>query len=91
MLDGTRWIVPLVPALATAAVFACAKADQDPSLQGTASGLGSLIRAAMAEASVGDRLSSAALVGGALVVLWYLGHRFVAEVRWAFSASGAAT
>jgi hypothetical protein len=91
LLDATRWLVPLVPALATAAVFACAKADQDPALQTAASGLGSLIRAAMAEASAGDRLSSAALVGGALVVLWYLGHRFVAEIRWSLSASGSAT
>jgi len=91
VLDATRWLVPLVPALAAAAVFAGAKADQDPALQAASSGLGSLIRAAMAEISAGDRLSSAALVGGALVVLWYLGHRFVAEVRWSLSASGSAT
>ena len=91
VLDATRWLVPLVPALAAAAVFAGAKADQDPALQAASSGLGSLIRAAMAEVSAGDRLSSAALVGGALVVLWYLGHRFVAEVRWSLSASGTAT
>jgi hypothetical protein len=80
-LDATRWLVPLVPALAAAAVFAGAKADQDASQQGVASGLGALIRAAMREASVGDRLSSAALAAGALVVLWYLGHRLVCEVR----------
>ena len=91
VLDATRWLVPLVPALAAAAVFACAKADQDPALQAASSGLGSLIRAAMSEVSAGDRLSSAALVGGALVVLWYLGHRFVAEVRWSLSASGSTT
>jgi hypothetical protein len=91
VLDATRWLVPLVPALAAAAVFAGAKADQDPALHAASSGLGSLIRAAMAEMSAGDRLSSAALVGGALVVLWYLGHRFVAEVRWSLSASGSAT
>ena len=90
VLEATGWLVPLVPALAAAAVFACAKADQDPSLQAAASGLGSLIRAAMREASVGERLSSAALVGGALVVLWALGHRFVAEVRACLSAVGAA-
>jgi hypothetical protein len=90
ILDATRWLVPLVPALAAAAVFACAKADQDPALQSASSGLGSLIRAAMAEMSAGDRLSSAALVGGSLVVLWYLGHRFVAEVRWSLSAAESA-
>jgi hypothetical protein len=89
-LDATQWLVPLVPALAAAAVFACAKADQDPSIQGISSGLGSLIRAAMREASVGERLSSAALVGGALVVLWALGHRFVAEVRESLGSVGSA-
>src|ERR1700737_2540502 len=89
-LDATQWLVPLVPALAAAAVFACAKADQDPSIQGISSGLGSLIRAAMREVSVGERLSSAALVGGALVVLWALGHRFVAEVRASLGSVGSA-
>ena len=89
-LDATQWLVPLVPALAAAAVFACAKADQDPSIQGISSGLGSLIRAAMREASVGERLSSAALVGGALLVLWALGHRFVTEVRVSLGSVGSA-
>ena len=89
-LDATQWLIPLVPALAAAAVFACAKADQDPSVQGISSGLGSLIRATMREASVGERLSSAALVGGALVVLWALGHRFVAEVRASLGSIGSA-
>src|SRR5205823_4376049 len=90
LLDATQWLIPLVPALAAAAVFVCAKADQDPSVTGASSGLGALIRAAMREASAGERLSSAALVGGALVVLWVLGHRFVAEVRASFSAVGSA-
>jgi hypothetical protein len=88
-LEATRWLVPLLPALAAAAVFACAKADQDPAVRGEASGLGALIRAAMQEVSAGERLSSAALVGGALVVLWYLGHRFVAEVRASLRAEGS--
>ncbi|HTO98534.1 MAG TPA: hypothetical protein VMK66_15905 [Myxococcales bacterium] len=88
-LLATRWLVPLLPALAAAAVFACAKADQDPSAR-AASGLGGLIRAAMREVSVAERLSSAALVGGALVVLWYLGHRFVAEVRASLRAAEGA-
>jgi len=88
-LDASQWLIPLVPALAAAAVFACAKADQDPSVVAAASGLGSLIRSAMREASVGERLSSAALVGGALVVLWVLGHRFVVEVRASLSAIGS--
>jgi hypothetical protein len=88
-LEATRWLVPLVPALAAAAVFACAKADQDPGSR-AASGIGGLIRAAMQEASVAERLSSAALVGGALVVLWYLGHRFVAEVRASLRAAEGA-
>jgi hypothetical protein len=79
-LDATSWLVPLVPALAAAAVFVCAKADQDPSIA-SGSGLGALIRAAMREPSVAERLSSCALVAGALVVLWFLGHRFVLEVR----------
>jgi len=89
-LEATRWLVPLVPALAVAAVFACAKADQDPSLHGEASGLGALIRAAMGEVSAADRLSSAALAGGALVVLWYLGHRFVLEMRASLGTRGTA-
>jgi hypothetical protein len=89
-LEATRWIVPLVPALAAAAVFVCAKADQDPGRSGDASGLGGLIRATMQEVSADDRLSSAALVGGALVVLWYLGHRFVAEARASLRAAGSA-
>ena len=89
-LDAIQWLIPLVPALATAAVFACAKADQDPSVAAAAaSGLGSLIRSTMREASVGERLSSAALVGGALVVLWVLGHRFVVEIRSSLSAIGS--
>ena len=89
-LDATRWIAPLVPALAAAAVFACAKADQDPALRTRPSGLGALIRAATQEVSAADRLSSAALAAGALVVLWYLGHRFVLETRSALSAAGSA-
>ena len=89
-IDATRWLVPLVPALAAAAVFACAKADQDPALGGGTSGLGALIRAATQEVSAADRLSSAALAAGALVVLWYLGHRFVVEIRSALSAAGSA-
>jgi len=89
VLDASHWLIPLVPALAAAAVFACAKADQDPSVLAAASGLGSLIRSAMREISVGERLSSAALVGGALVVLWVLGHRFVVEVRASLSAIGS--
>jgi hypothetical protein len=88
-LEATRWLVPLVPALAAAAVFACAKADQDPARIGDTSGLGALIRATMQEVAASDRLSSAALVGGALVVLWYLGHRFVGEVRGSLRAAGA--
>jgi hypothetical protein len=80
-LEATRWLVPLVPAVAAAAVFACAKADQDPSLRGESSGLGALIRAAMAEPSVFERIGTSALVASALVVLWYLGHRFLLEVR----------
>jgi hypothetical protein len=88
-LDAIQWLIPLVPALAAAAVFACAKADQDPSVVAAASGLGSLIRSAMREASVEERLSSAALVGGALVVLWVLGHRFVVEIRSSLSAIGS--
>src|SRR5207302_1112209 len=78
------------PALAAAAVFACGKADQDPSLHGESSGLGALIRAAMGEVSAADRLSSAALAGSALVVLWYLGHRFVLEVRASLGTRGSA-
>jgi hypothetical protein len=80
VLDSAAWLIPLVPALAAAAVFVCAKADQDPSVAAQASGLGSLIRAAMLEPGAGDRLASCALVAGALVVLWFLGHRFVVEV-----------
>ena len=90
VLEATRWLAPLVPALAAAAVFACAKADQDPAMQGASSGLGALIRAAMREPSAGERLSSAALVGGALVVLWVVGHRLLAEIRAALSAVGTA-
>ena len=90
VLEATRWLVPLVPALAAAAVFACAKADQDPAVQGASSGLGALIRAAMREPSAGERLSSAALVGGALVVLWVVGHRLLAEFRASLSAVGSA-
>jgi hypothetical protein len=89
-LQATQWLVPLVPALAAAAVFACAKADQDPAVQGASSGLGALIRASMREASAGERLSSAALVGGALVVLWVVGHRLLAEIRASLSAVGSA-
>jgi len=88
-IDATAWLVPLVPALAAAAVFVCAKADQDPASAGTASGIGALIRAAMSEASVAERIGSSALVAGALVVLWYLGHRFTLEVRESLAARSA--
>jgi hypothetical protein len=81
VLDATAWLVPLIPALAAAAVFVCAKADQDPAVVAPFSGLGALIRAAMREPGAAERLSSCALVAGALVVLWFLGHRFVIEVR----------
>jgi hypothetical protein len=81
VLDATDWLVPLVPLLAAAAVFVCAKADQDPAVQAASNGLGALIRSAMREPSAAERLGSSALVAGALVVLWYLGHRFVLEVR----------
>ena len=90
-LDAVDWLLPLVPALAAAAVFVCAKEDQDPASSGTASGLGALIRAAMSEPSVGERISSSALVAGALVVLWYLGHRFLLEARESLGAQRSAS
>ncbi|MFL5312505.1 MAG: hypothetical protein ACJ79H_18885 [Myxococcales bacterium] len=86
-VDAAEWLVPLVPALAAAALFVCAKADQDAGAQGTASGLGALVRAAMREPSAPERVSSCLLVGGALVVLCFLGHRFVIETRQALGAS----
>lgn len=86
VLDATGWLLPLVPALAAAAVFACARADQDPSGIGPSSGLGALIRAALRETAAGERLSSGILVGGALLLLFWLGHRFLLAVREALSA-----
>jgi hypothetical protein len=86
-LDAAGWLVPLVPALAGAALFVCAKADQDLGPRASASGLGALVRAAMREPSVAERLSSCALVGGALVVLCFIGHRFVIETREALGTS----
>jgi hypothetical protein len=85
-LDATEWLVPLVPALAAAAVFVCAKADQDPASGAEPNGLGALIRAAMAEPSLAERIGTSALVAGALFVLWYLGHRFVIELRESLGA-----
>jgi len=85
-IDAVQWLIPAVPALATAALFVCAKADQDPAARGAASGFGGLIRAAMAEASVGDRLASCALLAGGLALLSFLGHRFVVEARAALGA-----
>jgi hypothetical protein len=89
-IDAADWLVPLVPALAAAALFVCAKADQDPALHGAASGLGALIRSALGETTAAERLSSCALVAGGLVVLWFLGHRFVLEVRGALGAGRGA-
>ncbi|TMA21141.1 MAG: hypothetical protein E6J62_05115 [Deltaproteobacteria bacterium] len=89
-LDAVEWLLPLVPALAAAAVFVCAKEDQDPASSGNASGLGALIRAAMSEPSVAERIGSCALVAGALVVLWYLGHRFLLEARESLGAQRSA-
>ena len=86
-LDAAEWLVPLAPALAAAALFVCAKADQDRSADAGASGLGALVRAAMREPSVAERVSSCALVGGALVVLCFVGHRFVIETREALGTS----
>jgi hypothetical protein len=85
-LDAADWLVPLVPALAAAALFVCAKGDQDPAARGQSSGFGALIRSAMSEASAGDRLSSCALVAAGLLLLWFLGHRFALEVRGALGA-----
>jgi len=85
-LDATEWLVPLVPALAAAAVFVCAKADQDATSAAAPSGLGALIRAAMTEPSVFERIGTSALIASALVVLWYLGHRFLLEVRESLGA-----
>jgi hypothetical protein len=56
-------------------------------VQGSPSGLGALIRAALGEAAAGDRLSSCALVAGAVVLLWFAGHRFVLEARNALGAA----
>ena len=89
-LDAIEWLVPLVPALAAAAVFVCAKEEQDPASSGAASGLGALIRAAMSEPSVAERIGTSALVAGALVVLWYLGHRFLLEARESLGAQRSA-
>ncbi len=86
-LEAADWLVPMVPALAGAALFVCARADQDPRMQGATSGLGALIRAALGEAAAGDRLSSCALVAGAAVLLWFAGHRFVLELRNALGAT----
>ena len=85
-IEAVQWLVPAVPALATAALFVCAKADQDPVARETASGFGGLIRAAMAEAAAGDRLASCALLAGGLALLSFLGHRFVVEARAALGA-----
>ena len=85
-LDAAEWLVPLVPALAAAALFVCAKADQDQAAQASASGLGALVRSAIRELSVAERLSSCALVAGALLVLCFAGHRFVVEMRDALGA-----
>jgi hypothetical protein len=89
-LDAVDWLLPLVPALAAAAVFVGAKEDQDPASSGTASGIGALIRAAMSDPSVAERIGSCALVAGALVVLWYLGHRFLLEARESLGAQRGA-
>ena len=86
-LEAADRLVPMVPALAGAALFVCARADQDPLVQGSPSGLGALIRAALGEAAAGDRLSSCALVAGAVVLLWFAGHRFVLEARNALGAA----
>jgi hypothetical protein len=86
-IDAVQWLLPMVPALATAALFVCARADQDPAARGAASGFGGLVRAAMAEAGVGERLASCALLAGGLALLSFLGHRFVIEVRAALGAA----
>jgi hypothetical protein len=85
-LDATEWLVPVVPALATAALFVCAKAEADLPV----SGLGSLVRAALSEPDSGDRVTSCVLVGAALVLVWYLGHRFVLELRSGLQVSAEA-
>ncbi len=90
-LDAADWLVPLVPALAAAALFVCAKADQDPGARGLSSGFGALVRSAMGEPSAFERLASCTLVAAGLLLLWFLGHRFVLEVRGALSARKALT
>jgi hypothetical protein len=85
-VDAVAFILPLVPALAAAALFVCAKADQDARADGAANGLGILIRAALRDTALPDRLSSCILVTAAFGLLWYAGHRFVLEVRDALCA-----
>ena len=87
-LDAADWLLPLLPALAAAAMFVCAKADQGEALGAATSGLGALVRAAMQEPSVAERMAACALVGGALVVLWFLAYRFVMEMRAALRVAG---
>ena len=90
-IECAEWLLSLVPALAAAAVFVCAKADQDPGISSAKSGLGALIRSALREPGWSERLGSSALVAGALLLLWFVGARFVLEVQSALGGRGKRT
>lgn len=86
-IDAVPWLVSAVPALSVAALFVCVRGDQDPAARGVASGFGGLVRAAMAEPGVADRLASCALLAGAVALLSFLGHRFLLELRMALGGT----
>jgi hypothetical protein len=82
-------LIPAVPAVTAAALFVRAKAHQDVMLRDE--GLGRLINAALsavnaAEADYAQALAPCALLIGALLLLSYLGHRFLVEVSWVLSS-----
>jgi hypothetical protein len=86
-------LVAAVPAVTAAALFVRAKAHQDVSLHDE--GLGRLINAALSAAGAADpdyeqALAPCVLLIGALLLLSYLGHRFLVEVRWVLASQSAA-
>ena len=86
-------LIAAVPAVTAAALFVRAKAHQDVMLRDQ--GLGRLINAALsavnaAEADYAQALAPCALLIGALLLLSYLGHRFLVEVSWVLSSQPVA-
>ncbi len=89
VVSACESLIAAVPAVTAAALFVRAKAHQDVRLHDE--GLGRLINAALSAVNAADSdyaqaLAPCVLLIGALLLLSYLGHRFLVEVSWVLAS-----